>query len=93
MHAVFKFVKGAKEMEDMFRDDILSRQTLMKRDGKALDLDDATYLIVEGSEEAIKRACGIAGKFEVSGEEAEKVYRRIKESEDAASMGMGAIFG
>ncbi len=93
MYAVFKFGKGAKEIEEIYKDDIVSRQTLIKRDGASLGLENATYLLVEGSEDAIKRAREIAGDYEITGEEAEDVYKKIKEAEDAASLGMGAIFG
>ncbi len=93
MYAVFKFEKNAKEIDEIYRDDVVSRQTVIKRDGSSLGMDNATYLLVEGSEEAIERAREIAGNYEIRGEEAKKVYEKIKEAEDAASLGMGAIFG
>ncbi len=93
MYAVFKFPKGAKEIEEMYRDDTISRQTIIKRDGASLGLDESLYVVVEGSEDALKRARELAGKFELQGSDAENIYTKIKDAEDAASFGMGAIFG
>ncbi len=93
MYVVFKFEKGAKEIEELFKDDVVSRQTVIKKDGKSLDMDDAIYVLVEGSEEGILRAREIAKHNVLEGKESEEVYRKIKEAEDAASLGMGAIFG
>ncbi len=92
MYAVFKFRKGAKELDALFRDDIISRQTLIKRDGASLGLDNATYLLIEGSDASIERARAIAGEFELDADAAKQVFEKIKEAEDEASMGMGAIF-
>ena len=93
MYAVFKFKKGDKKIDEIYRDDLLNRQSISKRDGKSLGLnDDYIYLMIEGSEDAIKRIREIAGESELK-EDAEEIYRKIKESEEAASLGMGAIFG
>ncbi len=93
MYAVFKFEKGAKKIDELYHDDIVSRQSIIKRDGKSLGLEDAIYVIVEGSEEAVKRAEEIAEEFKLQGEDADKIYGKIKQAEEEASMGMGAIFG
>lgn len=94
MHAIFKFEKGDKKIEEIFKDDLISRQTLIKREGKSLGLkDDSIYLVVEGSEGAIKKARNLAGDRELRDTEGEDIYRKIKEEEDEASAGLGAIFG
>ncbi len=94
MHSVFKFEKNDKKVDELFKDDLVSRQTLVKRDGMSLGLkDNYIYLLVEGSEEAINRARDLAGERELKGEESEEIYRKIKEAEDEASAGLGAIFG
>ncbi len=93
MYAVFKFKKGAKEMDALYKDDVIARQTMIKRDGKSLGLEDAIYLIVEGSEDAVNKAKDMAKEFHLSDEVAKKVYEKVKEEEKSASMGMGAIFG
>ncbi len=94
MYVIFKFKGSDGKVRELYQDDVIGRQTLIKRDSRSLGLkEDALYLVLEGSEEAIERARKIAGDFEVRGDEAEQVYRKIKEEEDSASMGMGAIFG
>ncbi len=92
-------VLKAKRYEDanlLHSDDLVSRQTIRVYDLRNLGLEDQGFVIlVEGSEEAVNRAVqllnGIAEKIE--GEEAKKIYEKIKEMEDAASSGFGSIFG
>ncbi len=94
MRAVFKFEKSDKRIDEMFRHDVISRQTLIKRDGLSLGLNDShIYLILEGSEDAIKIAREIAGENELKGKEGEEIYRKIKDAENEVSAGLGAIFG
>ncbi len=93
MYAVFKFSKGAKEIDALYRDDVVSRQSIIKRDGASLGMDTGVYVVVEGTEDAIKRAREIAGDFAIEGSEAERVFEKIKEEENSASLGMGALFG
>ena len=94
MYAVFKFEKGNGKIEEIFKDEMISRQTLIKRDGKSLDLEDNyIYLLVEGSEDAVNKARAMASDSELKGEEEEEIYRKIKDAEDEASAGLGAIFG
>ena len=94
MYAVFKFDSGDRKIETLYGDDLVSRQSIVKRDGKSLGLDEKkNYILIEGSDDAIKKAREIAGEYEIKGEEGEKIYRKIKESEESATLGMGAIFG
>ena len=94
MYVVFKFKGEDAKMREIYQDDLVGRQTIIKRDAKSLGLDGKeVYMVVEGSSDAIERAKEIAGDFMIEGEEAEKIYNRIKESEEEASFGMGAIFG
>jgi hypothetical protein len=56
--------KKSSEIDELYRDDIVSRQSIIKREGISLDLkDDSIYILVEGSDEGINRAKEIAGKF------------------------------
>ncbi len=94
MRAVFKFEKSDKRIDEMFRHDIISRQTLIKRDGLSLGLNNTNiYLVLEGSEEAIKIAREIVGDNEIKGDEGEEIYRKIKDTESEVSAGLGALFG
>ncbi len=94
MYVVFKFKGEDAKMREIYQDDLVGRQTIIKRDAKSLGLDGKeVYMVVEGSSDAIERAKEIAKGIIIEGEEAEKIYNRIKESEEEASLGMGAIFG
>ncbi len=94
MYVVFKFKGEDAKMREIYQDDLIGRQTIIKRDARSLGLDEnEIYMFVEGSSDAIEKAKEIAGEFIIEGEEAEKIYKRIKESEEEASLGMGAIFG
>ncbi len=93
MYVVLKFKPGEKKIEELYRDDVVGRQSIIKRDAKSLGLEgNEIYLLVEGSKEAIKRVREIAGDNELK-EGVEKIYQKIKEAEEEASLGMGAIFG
>lgn len=94
MYAVFKFKREDARIRQIYGDDLIGRQTIIKRDAKSLGIEgNEIYILLEGSEEAIKRAREIAGEFEIRGDEAENIRKRIKEAEEEASLGMGAIFG
>jgi len=94
MYAIFKFKGENAKMREMYQDDLIGRQTIIKRDARSLGLDgNEVYMVVEGSPEAIEKAKNIAREFVIEGKEAEDIYKKIKESEEEASLGMGAIFG
>ncbi len=83
------------ELDAALRDDLLSRQSQKVRDAAALGGPaDATYVLVEGAEEAIRRAVELLAPIgtRMAATEGETLYRRFKEEEDAASAGMGLFF-
>ena len=96
MHAIFfipreNFTSIKTKVES---DDVASRQSLTFRDCKTLGIEkDGYYLLVEGSEEGIDAVRKIEGLEEVKGEEAERIFEKIKEQESKAESGFGAIFG
>lgn len=93
LYTIFRFKAGDKKIETLYKDELTSRQTIIKRDGKSLGIEeDSIFVMLEGSEEAIKRARELAGEFEMK-DGREEIYRKIKEAEEEASLGMGAIFG
>lgn len=97
MYAIFSVPPEKRSKADeVLRDDIVSRQSIIVRDCSALGLKDLGFLImVEGDEGAVKRAKDLfkdVGKV-LEGAQASDVYDRFrKESEDVAS-GVGLIFG
>ena len=82
----------------ILNDDMLSRQSSWIKEASSLGLEGNHYLVViEGTDEAIVRAKDMfssesAGEL-LKDDEAKTIYDRIKEEEDSAVAGMGAIFG
>ncbi len=94
MYAVFKFKGEDPKIREIYTDDLIARQTIVKRDSKSLGIqEEGLYLLIEGSEEAVERAKEILSDFLLTGEDGERIYRLIKKGDEEASIGMGAIFG
>jgi hypothetical protein len=102
MYVVFEVEKSnVKKAENVFTDDMVSRQSIVVRDSRALDLPefkgkDVQFIIIEGgSQEALDRAKKL---FEGIGKpmpekEAVIVHNKVKEQDDTAACGVGALFG
>jgi hypothetical protein len=83
------------ELDAVLRDDLLSRQSQTVRDARALGGPaDATYVLLEGSAEAVRRADELLGPIGTKppAADAEAVYRRFRDEQEAASAGMGLFF-
>ena len=96
-YAIFEIKKKNESViEEIKKDDMVSRQSIWTRDAKSLSIEgESIFLKIEGDEEAIKKAEEIlkekARKLE--GEEREKVNEKFVADEERASEGMGFIFG
>jgi len=84
MKEVFKIVRG--EEDKIKKDDLLSRQSLNFR-----DIEGDYYLIVDGSEESIKKLKSDFG-LKVA-KERDRILKKFEEEEDKARDGFGRIFG
>lgn len=99
VYAVFKVSKeNVGSAKRILNDDLLSRQSMTMRDAGSIGLEgDVVYVMLEGSEEAIKRAGELFGAEKVAdlldAAEGDKIYNTIKEEEDNSVAAMGAIFG
>jgi len=83
------------ELDAALKDDTLSRQSQKLRDAAALGGPaDRMYVLIEGSPEAIQRAGEILGKIgdRLPPAEADPLFRKFKDEEEAASAGMGLFF-
>jgi|HubBroStandDraft_1064217.scaffolds.fasta_scaffold00319_27 hypothetical protein len=83
------------ELDAVLKDDILSRQSQKVRDAKAMaGPADATYVLLEGSADAMKRGDELLAPVgtKLPPNEAEPLYRKFKEEEESASAGMGLFF-
>ena len=85
------------KINNLIKEDIISRQSILTRDAKALNIDkDVSYVKIEGSEDAIKKAEELAEELEfkkLDEKEASEINDKIREQEDSAADGMGMIFG
>jgi hypothetical protein len=83
------------ELDAALKDDIVSRQSHTVRDAKAVGgPSDTTYVLIEGSADAVQRADGLLAPVgtKLPAPEAQALYQRFKEEEESASAGMGLFF-
>ncbi len=91
-YAVFRVKKEAKSrIDEALKIDVISRQSITVRDGEGLGLDEHTYVLIEGSDEAVEEAKKAFDFAEIP-ENSEEIYKKIKEQEEDAASGMGLIF-
>ena len=89
--------KDVGKINQMLKDDLVSRQSILTRDSSSLSIDkDVSYVKIEGSKEGLKKAEEIAKdlKFKkLNKKKSGEVNKKIEEQEDSAADGMGMIFG
>jgi len=85
------------KINEMLKDDIINRQSVLTRDAHALGIDkDVSYFKIEGNEDSLKRAEELAKEYEftkLDEKACEEVNQKILDEEDSAADGMGMIFG
>lgn len=88
--------EDAGKINKMFKDEIISRQSILSRDSSSLNVEGkSTYVKVEGSEQGLNRAEEIAkelGFKKLDDKKAKQINEKIEEQEDSAASGMGMIF-
>lgn len=85
-----------KRIDEVLKDDAVSRQSITIRAGDALGLRDrGTLVILEGDPAVLARAAELFGDAAkaLEGDAAEDAYRRFKDQEDDVASGVGMIFG
>jgi hypothetical protein len=83
------------EIDAALKDDVVSRQSQKVRDGASVGAAaGTTVVLVEGSAEGVRRSDELLGPLapKLSGADAERLYHRLKDEEEAASAGMGLFF-
>ncbi len=83
------------ELDAVLKDDLLSRQSQKLREAAAVGGPSGTvYVLVEGATDAVRRADELLAAVgtQLPPSDAEPLYRRFKEEEEAASSGMGLFF-
>ena len=92
---LFSKRENSKELEEKLKkDDLVSGASIKVRDANIVN-KDGMYFYLEGTEDKINKAKELAKDLaeEVSGEEKEKVVKILKEEEERAIEGFGAILG
>jgi hypothetical protein len=96
-YAIFSVEKSqASKINKILRDDLVSRQSISVRDASALNIDkDVRYVLIEGTEEALKKADELFSEVgtKENEEEAKNIYNKIKSEESDVASGVGFIFG
>ncbi|MBN2203381.1 MAG: hypothetical protein JW700_04325 [Candidatus Aenigmarchaeota archaeon] len=94
------FVKkeNVSKAEHAVKDDLseASRQSIIIKDAKALDIDkDGSFFLIGGSEEGVNSVKKVLQEFseDIDQAELDKALAKIKEEEDKALEGFGGIFG
>jgi uncharacterized protein (DUF2164 family) len=92
---LFSKRENSKKLEEKLKkDDLVSGASIKVRDAIIVN-KDGVYFYLEGTEDKIKKARELAKDLaeEVLGEEKEKVVKILKEEEERAIEGFGAILG
>jgi hypothetical protein len=88
--------ENAGKINKLIKDDIVSRQSILTRDSRSLDIKgEFSYVKIEGSNEGLKQAECLAkelGFKKLSDKKAKEVDKKIEEQETSAASGMGMIF-
>jgi hypothetical protein len=97
MYAIFSVPPDKRSKADeILKDDIVSRQSIVLRDCSTLGLKDLGLLIlIEGEETAVKRSQELFKDLakRLEGAQAVDVYERFKKETDEVASGVGFIFG
>ena len=90
MQRVFEVSKENKnKVENILKkDDLVSRQSITMR-----IFDDNAYFLIEGEEEAIKRAEELLKDLAKIAKNEQEIIKKIKEEEEQALVGFGSILG
>ena len=87
--------KGAL-LGKLVNDDLISRQTIAVREASGIGKEtDDTYIMIEGSDESLKKAKDIAGEDAalIEGNEKDEIRERIQKAEEQVAEGLGFMFG
>ena len=88
--------EDAGKINELIKDDLVSRQSILTRDSSSLDLKgNFLYLKIEGSKEGLKQAKKLAKELnlkKLNEKKAKEIDKKIEEQEDSAASGIGMIF-
>ncbi|MDG6224657.1 MAG: hypothetical protein QCI82_04000 [Candidatus Thermoplasmatota archaeon] len=87
--------KGAA-LGKLVQDDLVSRQTLNIREAKGLGIEkDETYILIEGSDEALRKAVELISEegTVLSSPEKERIRDLLRKADEEVAEGLGLMFG
>jgi|SRR2546427_983766 len=82
--------------DEVLKDDLVSRQSIVEREGDTLGFPGlGTLILIEGDEKAVARAAALfkGAAEELPAEKAAAVRKKIRDQEDDVASGVGLIFG
>ena len=83
-----------KALDALKKDDMVSRGSIILRSAPSLEIEeDGFFIIVDGSDESIKKSEELLKDLAKKYKSKEKVEQKIKEQEDTAIEGFGNILG
>jgi len=96
-YVIFEVKKeNSGKINTIIKDDLVSRQSIITRDASSLEIKgEATYLKIEGSKEALKKAEELAKELsfkKLVEKQAKEINGKMEAQDDSAASGMGMIF-
>ena len=88
--------ENAGKIDELLKDDQVSRQSIIVKDAAVFDLKDHGMLVfIEGSQGALDRAKELFSPIgkPLEGKDKETAYQKFKDEENAVLGGAGIIFG
>lgn len=88
--------KNLQKLKDaLLKDDVVSRSSIVFKEGQSLISKEGYYCYISGTEEQCNRAKEIGKDLakEAEAKDKDEVIRKIKEEQDKAAEGFGGIFG
>ena len=81
--------------DEVLNDDLISRQSIVIRDAKVMDIKlHETLILIEGSESAMAKAKELFSEIgkRLEGKDRDEVYKKFKDEEGEVLGGVGLIF-
>lgn len=95
-YEIFDVKKELKsKAEEILKDDLLSRQSIVVRDAKVMDVKlHDTLVFIEGSEDAMKKAKELFSDIgkRLEGKDRDEVHKKFRDEEGEVLGGVGLIF-
>jgi hypothetical protein len=88
--------ENRSKIDAPLQDDIVSRQSILVREAKVLELKEYDILVlIEGDDKALQKAKELFSEIgkTLEGPDKEMVYKKFKDEEGEVLGGMGLIFG